>query len=76
MTSLPARVMDLDSKGVIRPGMDADLVVFDPAFITDTATYDRPRQHPRGVQHVIVNGEFVVKDSETTSATPGDVIRA
>lgn len=49
MTSLPARAMGLDSKGILRPGLDADLVVFDPASIADKATFDEPERHPIGV---------------------------
>jgi N-acyl-D-amino-acid deacylase len=75
MTSLPARAMGLDSKGVIRPGMDADLVVFDPATVRTPATFDNPRQSPKGMPHVLVDGEFVVRDGELTGATPGEAIR-
>lgn len=76
MTSLPARTMGLDRKGLIRPGMDADVVVFDPDIVSSPATYDQPRQHPKGIDHVIVDGEFVVRDDETTGRTPGEALRA
>ncbi|WP_227132825.1 N-acyl-D-amino-acid deacylase family protein [Halorubellus salinus] len=76
MTSLPARSMGLDSKGVLRPGMDADVTVFDPAVVGSPATYENPTQYADGVPHVLVNGEFVVRDGETTGATPGDALRA
>jgi len=76
MTSLPARVVGFDNKGVIRPGMDADLVVFDPHTVGSPATYDDPRQYPDGMPHVLVNGEFVVKDHKHTGATPGTVVRS
>jgi N-acyl-D-amino-acid deacylase len=75
MTSLPARSMGLDSKGIVRPGMDADLVVLDPEVIESPATYENPKQHPKGLYHVLVDGEFVVEDEETTGATPGSAIR-
>jgi N-acyl-D-amino-acid deacylase len=75
MTSLPARAMGLDSKGVVRPGMDADLVVFDPATVRTPATFDNPRQSPKGMPHVLVDGEFVVRDGDLTGATPGEAIR-
>jgi N-acyl-D-amino-acid deacylase len=75
MTSLPARAMGLQSKGVLRPGLDADLVVFDPATVESNATYDRPRQHPTGISHVVVDGTFVVRDGELTDARPGSAIR-
>ena len=76
MTSLPARSMGLNSKGIIREGMDADLVVFDPEIVSTSATYENPRRFPVGIDHVIVGGEPVVEDGETTGALPGDVIRA
>ncbi|MFC6990304.1 amidohydrolase family protein [Haloplanus sp. GCM10025708] len=76
MTSLPARAMGLDRKGLVRQGMDADLVVFDPATVRSTATFDDPRRHPKGIHHVLVDGEFVVRDGETTGETPGRAIRA
>lgn len=75
MTSLPARAMGLVQKGIIRPGMDADLVVFDPDRVGTTATFDDPKQYPSGIPHVIVAGEFVVQDGERTNAFPGRAIR-
>jgi N-acyl-D-amino-acid deacylase len=76
MTSLPARAMGLDSKGVLRPGLDADLVVFDPVVVEDRATYDDPERYPLGIEHVIVDGTAVVRDGEDTGARPGGAIRA
>jgi len=75
MTSLPARIVGLENKGVIREGMDADLVVFDPKHVGSPATYDEPRQSPDGMPHVLINGSFVVRDGEHTGETPGTVIR-
>ena len=75
MTSLPARIVGLNNKGILREGMDADLVVFDPQHVGTPATYEEPRQFPWGMPHVLVNGTFVVRDSEHTGATPGTVIR-
>lgn len=75
MTSLPARIMGLDHKGIVRPGMDADLVVFDPVRVASRATYEKPRQYPQGIDHVIVGGEPVVRDGELTGETPGVAIR-
>lgn len=76
MTSLPARSMGLTSKGIIRPGMDADLTVFDDEVISSPATYENPTQYPKGIPHVLVDGEFVVRDGETTGALPGCVLQA
>jgi N-acyl-D-amino-acid deacylase len=76
MTSLPARAMGLETKGLVRPGMDADLVVFDPLTVDSPATYDDPRQFPTGIDHVVVNGDPVVSDGELTGRTPGRAVRA
>jgi len=75
MTALPARAMGLERKGVLRPGMDADLVVFDPEVVESPATYENPKQYPRGIPHVVVEGEPVVSDGEVTGRMPGRVIR-
>jgi N-acyl-D-amino-acid deacylase len=76
MTALPARAMGLDRKGLVRPGMDADLVVFDPLVVETPATFDAPRRYPNGIPHVLVDGEFVVRGEEVTGALPGGAIRA
>lgn len=75
MTALPARAMGLQRKGLVRPGMDADLVVFDPEVVASPATFEHPEQYPRGISHVVVNGEFVVRDGAETDARPGTPIR-
>ncbi|MFC7222588.1 amidohydrolase family protein [Halalkalicoccus sp. GCM10025322] len=76
MTALPARAMGLDSKGVLRPGLDADLVVLDPAVVADRATFDDPEQHPIGIEHVFVGGTAIVREGTETGARPGTTIRA
>ena len=73
-TSLPARIMGLPDRGEIRVGNWADLVVFDMATITDKATFFEPHQHASGIDHVIVNGEFAVKDGQILYTLPGQVI--
>jgi len=75
MTSLPARAMGLDRKGLLRSGMDADLVVFDPTTVESRATFENPRQYPNGIDHVIVNGELAVRDGKTTGNLPGQAVR-
>jgi N-acyl-D-amino-acid deacylase len=74
MTSLPARIFGLDRKGLVRPGMDADLVAFDPAVVESRATFDDPARYPKGVDHVVVNGEFAVRDGAVTGALPGAAV--
>jgi N-acyl-D-amino-acid deacylase len=75
MTSLPAALFGLAERGTLTPGAYADLVVFDPETIVDTATYERPYQYPRGISHVFVNGVAVVRDGEPTNRRPGRVLR-
>lgn len=76
MTSLPARIIGLESKGIIREGMDGDLVVFDSATVGSLADYDDPARYPQGIEYVLVDGKFAVREGEVTGETPGDVIRA
>src|SRR5688572_15794325 len=74
-TSLPAENLKLRKRGALKVGHYADVVVFDPATITDHATFDKPHQYSTGVQHVFVNGVQVLKDGEHTGATPGRAVR-
>jgi N-acyl-D-amino-acid deacylase len=76
MTGLPAKKLRLEDRGTIAPGFAADLVVFDPAVVSDTATYDNPHQYAKGIFQVIVNGQFVIRDENHTGATPGMVLNA
>jgi N-acyl-D-amino-acid deacylase len=75
MTSAPAARLGLRDRGVIREGAVADLVVFDPATVRATATYDQPRSFPIGIEQVIVAGVPVVADGVHTGATPGRGLR-
>ncbi|MFN8373151.1 MAG: amidohydrolase family protein [Anaerolineae bacterium] len=75
MTSAAARRIGCLDRGILRPGFAADLVVFDPETIRDTATYENPRQHPEGIYHVAVNGELVVENEQITGKTPGRALR-
>jgi len=76
MTSFPARIYNFERKGLIRPGMDADLVVLDPLNVASCATVESPRTYPQGIPHVLVDGEFVIRDGERTDATPGASLRS
>jgi len=75
MTSLPARIFGLRDRGTIAVGAYADLVVFDPTTVRDTATYERPYSRPTGIRDVFVNGLAVVRDGEATRARPGRALR-
>lgn len=75
MSSAVATRLSLTDRGVLRPGMYADIVVFDPATIIDRATYEQPHQLSVGVEHVFVNGVEVVSGGKHTGAKPGRVVR-
>jgi dihydroorotase/N-acyl-D-amino-acid deacylase len=74
MTGLTAARLKLFDRGLLRPGMKADLAIFDPAAIADKATFEMPHQYAEGVRHVIVNGKAVLRDGKITSARPGVVL--
>ena len=74
-TSLPAQRMRLADRGVIKQGMWADLVVFDPETIRDLATFESPKQLAVGMHSVLVNGVPVIADGKMTNALPGRVLR-
>lgn len=74
-TSLPAGRLRLNDRGVIKVGMAADLVVFDPDTITDRSTFEAPNQLATGMQWVFVNGVAVIADGNMTGARPGQVLR-
>ena len=75
MTSLPAQVMRLGDRGFLREGYWADVVVFDPRTVRDTATFEKPEQYPVGIEHVLVNGVPVIRGGEHTGARPGKAVR-
>lgn len=75
MTSLPAARAGLADRGVVEGGRVADLVVFDPAIVCDTATFEAPKRLAVGVEHVIVNGVPVLRNGEPTGALPGRGLR-
>jgi dihydroorotase/N-acyl-D-amino-acid deacylase len=75
MTSLPASRMGLPDRGILRPGMMADLVVFDPATVRDRSTFADPLHYSEGIPYVAVNGRLVVDGGRLTSERPGRVLR-
>jgi N-acyl-D-amino-acid deacylase len=75
MTSLPAQRLGLADRGLVRPGMAADLAIFDAGGVRDVATYDDPRRLAQGFEYVVVNGELVLDGGIHTGATPGRALR-
>ena len=71
MTSLPASQLGIADRGVVRDGMLADLVVFDPSTVRDTATFETPHAYPIGIEHVVVNGVVTIDSGEHTGARAG-----
>ncbi|WP_248927273.1 N-acyl-D-amino-acid deacylase family protein [Paenibacillus hamazuiensis] len=76
VTSFPVQRFRLGKRGLIVPGYAADLTVFDPAAIRDTATYQEPRQYPEGISHVIVGGNLTLDAGVHTTAREGMLLRA
>jgi len=74
MTGMPASRLGLDDRGVLKQDACADVTIFDPETVEQTGDYLDPSNYPAGVEHVLVNGEFVVRDGDHTSARPGAVI--
>jgi N-acyl-D-aspartate/D-glutamate deacylase len=81
MTVLPAKRMEkfapvFKNKGRLREGFDADLTIFDPTMITDSATFQQPLLPSQGIQYVLVNGEFVLQAGHfIDDALPGQLIK-
>lgn len=75
MTSLPASTFKLWDRGLMRPGMAADIVIFDPDLVRDPATFENPHQYAEGFSYVIVNGEPVIWEGKHTGAKPGRALR-
>ncbi len=75
MTSMNAEKLRILDRGMVREGLIADLVVFDPESVADRATFARPHQYPEGVRHVIVNGVAVLANGAHTGELPGRVLR-
>lgn len=75
MTSLPASIVGIEGLGRLLPGYKADLVVFEPGTVIDTATFEDPIRTPLGVECVIVSGAIVLEEGKLTGARPGKVLR-
>jgi N-acyl-D-amino-acid deacylase len=75
MTSLPAQTFGLWDRGLLRPGMAADLVIFDENRIGDAATFQQPKQYAVGIAYVLVNGQPVIEQGNHNGARPGRILR-
>ncbi len=75
MTSLAAQRVGLVDRGLVRPGMYADITVFNPATVIDRATFEQPHQPSLGIEYVLVNGQMVLRKGQLTSARPGRGLR-
>jgi N-acyl-D-amino-acid deacylase len=75
MTSQAASRVGITDRGILRPGMMADIVVFDPTAIRDVATFNEPLRYSEGVRDVFVNGRPVVLDGRITDERPGKALR-
>lgn len=74
MTGFPAAKLGLQDRGLLKEGFWADITIFDPETVADQASYTDPHQFPTGIPHVLVNGEFVVRDGHHTGARPGQFL--
>jgi dihydroorotase/N-acyl-D-amino-acid deacylase len=74
MTSYPAQRASIADRGVLRPGLKADIAVFDPATVRDLATFEKPHQYAQGFSLVVVNGQIVLEGGRITGARPGRVL--
>jgi len=76
MTSLPAQILGVRDRGQLRDGFAADVVVFDPATVGETNSFEKPKSYAKGVDYVLVNGVVVIDKGAHTGATPGRPIRS
>ena len=74
-TSLPAQIMGISGRGMIREGFAADIVIADLTRLTDRATFQQPHQYSDGIQSVLINGSFVIDDGKPTGTLPGRLIK-
>ena len=74
-TSLPASRIGLKERGILQPGLYADIVIFDPVKIIDAATYAEPHQYATGISDVLVNGIWTLHDGKPTGKVGGGVLK-
>jgi len=74
MTSMPAEILGLDTRGILAPGMVADITIFDSESVIDKATYEDPHQYAVGIEKVILKGKVVINDGNHTGAMHGQIL--
>ena len=74
MSGMPAARLNLADRGLLKPGMKADIVVFDPDKVIDKSTFENPHQYSVGFRDVLVNGKFALRDDAVTADRPGRVL--
>ena len=75
VTSLPAQILGISDRGILKKGNWADIVLFYPETIGDTATYEQPKSYPEGIEYVFVNGKLVIDQQSVTGNLPGRLLR-
>lgn len=75
MTSMPAKIMGLDSRGILAPEMVADITIFNPDTVSDMATFENPHQYPKGIEKVIIAGSIIVDQGGHTEQMQGRIIQ-
>jgi N-acyl-D-amino-acid deacylase len=76
MTAMPAQRLGLKDRGILRDGMKADIVVFDPERVKARATFEDPKQYPEGIDYVLVNGQVVIDNGVHTGTLPGRALKS
>lgn len=74
MSSLPALKLGLKSRGLLLPGMFADIVLVDRKNVLDNSTFSKPHQYPKGIEYVLVNGKVVIEKGEHTKTLVGEIL--
>ncbi|MCK4446445.1 MAG: amidohydrolase family protein, partial [Candidatus Marinimicrobia bacterium] len=75
MTSMSAKKLGINKRGILKKGYFADITIFNPKTIIDNATYTNPHQYPTGIKYVIVNGKLTIKKGKHTGELKGKVLR-
>jgi len=75
MTSMPAKIMRLDNRGILAPNKVADITIFDPKTVCDVATFENPHQYSKGIERVIISGEVIIDQGNHTNKMVGQIVK-